>query len=440
MSFLKKVVIISFLVAGTMSLKGTYAVDKTVVTLDVDVPLTLSLDVNRNGSVTKNNVLTVNNNGNKKVRVDEIKVDSEGDWTLSDYNKDYSYSKVGLKEFGVTVEGKDISKESTKDLNIVVDKGKSVDIGYDFTIAPQSKGVAGEHIANMVIMLSLDGWSTGADMLETKHGLSLVSNGDYLYSIGGYTDTNGYVNTLESYDIQRGRWELKTPMPTKRYYIGSEVYKGKIYSIGGYTNFGPTGTVEVYDIADDSWEIKSPIPGDGKYAFATEIVDGKIYCIGGYGYGDLNTVDVYDIATDTWSTRTPMPSRRYSFASGYHNGKIYCIGGINDNGEILNTVEVYDIANDKWETKTSMPSARYDFSSGVYNGKIYTVGGYTNGTFCDNLEVYDIATDKWEVRSGMTYPRYGLGATIEGNNLYATGGSGVGDINTSVLEIYNIID
>ena len=67
----------------------------------------------------------------------------------------------------------------------------------------------------------------------------------------------------------------------------------------------------------------------GRRQHAVSVVDGKIYAIGGYTnfrQPGLSIVEVYDPVTDTWIKLPDMPNARAGSACTVNN-KVYLIGG-----------------------------------------------------------------------------------------------------------------
>jgi hypothetical protein len=166
------------------------------------------------------------------------------------------------------------------------------------------------------------------------------------------------------------------------------------FSIGGLfvTVFHPGSAV----LVEDSWNAKSAM-SQPRYGFGVVAVDGKIYTIGGstqYGFsnsGFVGTNECYNPVSDVWITLTPMPTRRANFAIAAYQGKIYCIGGAtpDEKGDWIacDVNEVYDIATNSWSTKASPPVSGTRYAN-IVGGKIFVFRG-------NNMFVYDPITDSW---------------------------------------------
>jgi N-acetylneuraminic acid mutarotase len=241
-------------------------------------------------------------------------------------------------------------------------------------------------------------------------------------------------------------------MPTARSTAASSVVNGKIYVIGGVSDFKgvPLSTVEQYDPATDTWTTKANMP-TARGHLSSSVVDGKIYAIGGtliWGGTPISTVEQYDPATDTWTSKADMPTARVNFSASAVNGRIYLIGGAPGGGapgggqwfQGLSTVEEYDPATDTWRPKADMPTARMYLSTSVVNGRVYAIGGrFGNNSVFSTVEEYDPATDTWTPKADMPTERLRLATSVVNGKIYAIGGSAntVGPTAIATVEEYD---
>ncbi|MCL2291806.1 MAG: hypothetical protein FWC30_01875 [Candidatus Bathyarchaeota archaeon] len=225
-------------------------------------------------------------------------------------------------------------------------------------------------------------------------------------------------------------------MPTSRWAFGITSYQNKIYVIGGCSrNYegvlkDTLDVNEVYDIATDTWETKTPMPTP-RGGLCTEVVDGKIYAIGGFkpignwfdfDWEDLPPVnEVYDIATDTWSSKTP--SYRDILGSAVIDNKIYVVTQ-------MSLLIVYDVKNDVWSSGVTIPF----YVRGVVGAttgelapkRLYVIGGYYN--LVDdrqvdfNIQAYDPEAGVWITEASMLTCRYSVMGTVVDDCLYVIGG------------------
>jgi len=225
---------------------------------------------------------------------------------------------------------------------------------------------------------------------------------------------------------------------------------GKLYVFGGCIKgiSGEAGVTNAweYDPAADSWKALAPMPTK-RLAASAVAVNGKVYVMGGatnYPKNEdqslngnaphriLDTNEVYDIASNAWSTKQTTPTPRNHIFAAAVNGKIYLIGGrlgsmAIGSGSPTDIVEEYDPATDKWGwLKARMPTPRDSGVAAVYNGKIYVVGGQQitaiNNSVSRAVEAYDPAANEWTVLPNMQLARHGIGGGVIGTRLHIAGG------------------
>lgn len=136
---------------GDKSLKTPVTLNQEATILDVVVPLSLPVSVDRDGVVTVANNVEVVNNSNGPIKISDVSIQSKDGWTLSDFDKDYSAERVGLKEYSFKIEGQEIRDSIT--LDRVVNGLDKCSISYDSNISPQKESIVGSNIADVVFTI-----------------------------------------------------------------------------------------------------------------------------------------------------------------------------------------------------------------------------------------------------------------------------------------------
>jgi N-acetylneuraminic acid mutarotase len=126
-----------------------------------------------------------------------------------------------------------------------------------------------------------ESWTQAADMPTPREHLAAVSDGVYVYTVGGRNlsaDENSAA--FERFDPESGSWEKLADMPTPRGSYGAAFIDGRIVAVGGEEPTRVLPTVEMYDIANGKWTTVAPIntPVHGQVVAA---VGNTLYCIGG---------------------------------------------------------------------------------------------------------------------------------------------------------------
>lgn len=281
-------------------------------------------------------------------------------------------------------------------------------------------------------------WKSITSMPTARSGLAVVLGPDgHIYAIGGFAN-NRYLGNVEAYDPNTNTWIKLAAMPTARTSLAAVTGPDHlIYAIGGEANIGEGArsynTVEAYDPTTNTWMTIAPLSISRTRLAAVLGPDGRIYAIGGYTNFDpdpLNTVEAYTPGASGWTSVNPMPIALYHLAAVTGpDGRIY-VFGVNKTGQTV--TEVYTPGTGNWTTVAPMSSVRGAFTAALgSDGHIYVIGGETLGfggqTFGQALktvEAYDPMTNKWTTVASLPVASIALGAaTGQDGRIYAVGGS-----------------
>ncbi len=124
-------------------------------------------------------------------------------------------------------------------------------------------------------------WTQAADLPTPREHLAAVSDGVYVYTLGGRNlsaDENS--SAFQRFDPVSGNWDRLTDMPTPRGSYGAAFIDGRIVAVGGEEPTRVLATVEMYDIASGKWSTQAPI-NTPRHGEAVAAVGQTVYCIGG---------------------------------------------------------------------------------------------------------------------------------------------------------------
>ncbi|MGZ8714058.1 MAG: Kelch repeat-containing protein [Mycobacterium sp.] len=145
-----------------------------------------------------------------------------------------------------------------------------------------------------------ESWTPAADMPTPREHLAAVSDGVYVYAVGGRAlSADQNIAAFERFDPESGNWEKLTNMPTPRGSYGAALVDGRIVAVGGEEPTRVLATVEMYDISTGKWTTQAPIntPVHGEVVAA---VDTTVYTIGGADRpsheGPVATVEALDFS------------------------------------------------------------------------------------------------------------------------------------------------
>ena len=163
----------------------------------VTVPTSLPIAVDSDGVVTTATDVEIRNNSYGPVVISDIQVDVANGWSLVDFDKDMSKSKLGLKEFGLSIQGDKVQPDGSITLTPssweIVSGGGIKSFNYDAIVSPQKTALSGVNIANVVFVL---GWAEEVEPEETSE-YTLATDDDFI-KIG---DDFQYIGTDEYVEI-----------------------------------------------------------------------------------------------------------------------------------------------------------------------------------------------------------------------------------------------
>jgi serine/threonine-protein kinase PknK len=141
-------------------------------------------------------------------------------------------------------------------------------------------------------------WKDAADMPTPREHLAAVSDGTYVYVVGGrFLSASKNTAALEQFDPASGKWTKLIGMPTPRGSYGATYIDGRIVAVGGEEPTQVVNVVEMYDIADKKWSTLTPMPTP-RHAEVVATVGNTVYVIGGANRpsheGPIATVEALD--------------------------------------------------------------------------------------------------------------------------------------------------
>ncbi|OBK19819.1 serine/threonine-protein kinase [Mycobacterium asiaticum] len=124
-------------------------------------------------------------------------------------------------------------------------------------------------------------WNDSANMPTPREHLAAVSDGTYVYTVGGrFLSADKNSAAFERYDPASGAWTKLVDMPTPRGSYGATYIDGRVVAVGGEEPTRVLATVESYDVAEGKWSTLTPMP-TARHGEAVATVGQTIYVIGG---------------------------------------------------------------------------------------------------------------------------------------------------------------
>ncbi len=317
----------------------------------------------------------------------------------------------------------------------IMDQATAVLSGQLYSFGGVSNGVATPN-AYRYNPASND-WTAIAALPDAREAPSAVSDGTYIYVLGGWNSAGGLTNSLYRYDPLSNTYTTLAPYITATSGQAAAYWNGKIYRIGGCSgNCTPgTNTVEVYDIASNTWGSAANLPTAAAWLMGSAY-GGYIYVAGGTDSGgDILKTYRYDPNLNTWDDTSiaDLPAVRWGAASDFIDGKWVISGGYVSN-VVSASALAWDPITNAWSSLADTLQARARTSGGTIGPAFYQVGGRDpSGSFNGNvdnqryLDVPCVPCQATNWTAARPYPqhivRYGFGQV--GDDFYIF--SGVSD-------------
>ena len=174
--------------------------------LDITVPTAVLIYVDAFGNVITPDNVPIVNNSTAPVLITSLAVTTINGWTLDSATTDYKTSKVGLKNFCLTFNGKDPSSGPVSfDMPIYGSDSLNLDLFAD--VAPQKEALMATKIGNIVI--TVDWYADESVDKDTRYpeGYVLATDADFEGDFDGgfkYVGTDAYVvipNTIKGIQV-----------------------------------------------------------------------------------------------------------------------------------------------------------------------------------------------------------------------------------------------
>lgn len=141
-------------------------------------------------------------------------------------------------------------------------------------------------------------WSEAADLPTPREHLAAVSDGRYMYALGGrFLSADKNSAAFDRFDPEAGTWSTLVDMPTPRGSYGAAYIDGRIVAVGGEDPTQVLGAAEMYDIAEGKWIQLPPLPTP-RHAEVVAAVGNTVYVIGGANRptheGPVGTIEALD--------------------------------------------------------------------------------------------------------------------------------------------------
>jgi N-acetylneuraminic acid mutarotase len=264
-------------------------------------------------------------------------------------------------------------------------------------------------------------WTEQAPYPIVVSGHAVASVGGSVYGFGGIVNNVAIANAYK-YTPATNNWSAIAPLPAARYWFTAVSDGTYIYLLGGLNENGlPRAFLWRYDPVSNIYDTSLSPPTIATYFHGSAYLNGKIYRIGGRGMGTDFHVEVYDIATNSWSMAANFPYADAYLMAAALDGYIYAGGGFGTGCYRYNPV------TDTWTPIASLAVTRSVAASDAFNGRWVLAGGDVVFVPSTSVIAWDPTTNTWNDLPNMLQPRDLLAGATAGQSFYAVAGNaGVG--------------
>src|SRR5438067_1057589 len=264
-------------------------------------------------------------------------------------------------------------------------------------------------------------WTEQAPYPIAVSGNAVASQDGNVYSFGGITNNTAIANAYK-YNPATNSWSAIASLPAARYGLTAVSDGTYVYLLGGVDqNFNTTATLWRYDPVSNTYNTSLPSYTIPTYFHASVYLNGKIYRIAGRAIGTDFHVEVYTIATNTWSMAANYPFANHTLMAVALGSYIYAGGG---NASPDKTWR-YDPGTNTWDDAAiaDLPAGRSAAASGAYNGRWLLAGGDVNFAISTSPIAWAPATNTWSNLANMVQARDYLAGATAGQSFYAVAGN-----------------
>jgi len=179
-------------------------------------------------------------------------------------------------------------------------------------------------------------WTRAPSLPVNIYGGDMVTTGDKILYIGGYSNPGGYRDEIYSINTGlTGQWTQVASLTTARYDHCSAAYDGNIITTGGWGDSGRPSSVELYQLGASS-TTTLPSLNVARYShgcslFTTTTGYIQLIITGGRNSDYLSSVEISTKTGSGWSsfvkTDNALPAGRDSHTTTQIGQLLYTVGG-----------------------------------------------------------------------------------------------------------------
>lgn len=229
---------------------------------------------------------------------------------------------------------------------VAVNHAMAASVGKDVYLAGGYLAVV--YGATNTFLVLRDGattWTALAPMPETRAAAGMVHVGGKLYVVGGFTQQGELATTTLVYDVATGSWSTLPGPPSKREHLTVLTDGRYLYAVGGRNGHPDTNssTVERYDLRTGRWTALKPLLTKRSGHVSALTSNGILVSAGGeHASGVFDSVEAYDLKSGRRFFLPPLEPGRTGFAGIARGTTFYVFSGASDAG-YLDRTETLDL-------------------------------------------------------------------------------------------------
>jgi len=246
-----------------------------------------------------------------------------------------------------------------------------------------------------------------------RYAHSVIAFDGFVYVLGGRDESSRLLSTAVRFDTIANTWQLVRSLPYRGCALGSCVFQGDMFVVGGVIAKGSTDSVLRYSQRHNSWQRVASLT-HSRGGAAVVSCDKLLYAIGGVTktlgsestkWEFLDTVEVFDRESNKWRSAGCAPSKRAYASAAYLNKKIYVVGGQIQliSVHAYKTIDIYDTYTREWLSSACnnlVPRSLCGIA--VSESDFFVVGGINKeGESMRNVDTYNVNTCKWRKSTSL---------------------------------------
>jgi non-specific serine/threonine protein kinase len=287
------------------------------------------------------------------------------------------------------------------------------------------------------------GWHDAADIPVPGDHLAAVSDGRYLYAIGGRTlDASANHKALQRFDPASGKWAQLPSLPAANSDMGAAYVGGQLITFGGENAFSVFRTAQSFNLATKTWSTL-PNMAEPRHGMGVAVVGKTIYAIDGASQpghnGSTPTMQTLAVSVAPPAVRTSGGWRLGRFSefpvqqlpAAVLHGRIWLAGGLTGAEQATNKTEYYDTTLHQWAPGPNLPFEVHHAMLVNYRGQLWVIGGFLprgqNMEAAASARVLILKGGRWVNGPALHHARAAGAAAVVGTRLsWLAGGPAAG--------------